>query len=61
VPEGERSHGISLTIRHRAEEEPIVPQKATAEERPPRGLKLRDVGMVVPSTDIFPKVNQITY
>jgi len=61
VPEGEPTRRELLTVRYGAECGPSVTVSATGTARRPYGVKFSTCVVYVPTTDIFPKVNQITY
>lgn len=61
MPEGEPTRRESLTVRHTAEEARYGKADGAGPNRRPLGVKFSACVVYVPSTDIFPKVNQITY
>jgi hypothetical protein len=61
VPEGEPTRRECLTVRYGAECGPLATVSATGTARRPLGVKLCSSVVYVPTTDIFPKVNPVTY
>jgi hypothetical protein len=61
MPIGEPTLRDLLTVRYGAESGPSATALATVTNRRPLGVKLCSELVYVPSLDIFPKVNQITY
>ena len=61
LPEGEPTRRECLTVRYGGRRPRTVRQEATGTARRPLGVKLCSGVVYVPTTDIFPKVNQITY
>jgi hypothetical protein len=61
VPIGEPTLRESLTVRYGAEWRPSSTVSATVTASRPYGVKFSTCVVYVPFSDIFPKVNQITY
>jgi len=61
VPIGEPTRWDLLTVRHGAEEARYGKADGAGTARTPLGVKFSACVVYVPTTDIFPKVNQITY
>lgn len=61
MPIGEPTLRDLLTVRYGAESGPSSTVDGPHTSRRPHYVKLYSEVVYVPSTDIFPKVNQITY